>query len=79
MYYDEIPEVVVMNAEQQRFIDVNARITGIYAQMNAANNVDAEESGRREIERLTAAMADVQTRLTDEELAGCRDRMNGVI
>ena len=53
MYYDEIPEVVVMNAEQQRFIDVNARITGIYAQMNAANNVDAEESGRREIERLT--------------------------
>lgn len=79
MYYDEIPEVVVMNTEQQRFIEINARINGIYSQMNDANSVVTEDSGKREIERLTAAMADVQTRLTDEELAGCRDRMNGVI
>ena len=79
MYNDEQPEVVVMNTEQQRFIDINSRIAGVYARMNSANNVGIEESGKREIERLTAAMADVQTRLTDEELAGCRDRMNGVI
>ena len=64
-----------MTTDQEHFLMVTHRITGVKAQIKDPKCLVTEESGNREIARLTDAKADIQSRLTDDEVAACEKHM----
>lgn len=72
---NDVKTEVTMTTDQEYFLTIKHRIVGIKAQADDPKCAVTEESGQHEIARLTVAMVDVRSRLTDDEVAACEKHM----